>query len=390
MTKTRIVILAHSCRVGGSKLGAINLIDALKNVGHNERFLLVCSANCGFEEIEMASGHDLFTYQGSHSPIQRCWFEEFTLPRIIEKYEPHVILNLNNEGVTKLSAAQVLYFRNAYPLYSTKHFPDISLKDRLRFALLKARVKRGLSSTSLVLTQSPVMKERFARCFSYPESQIRVQPYPAPSDIRVVTGLEPPPLFEESSGNFYILVLTRYMAHRNPRVLISLCRHHEDQIRKQKIKFITTVEPDDYPGARHFLERISENGFDDIIVNVGRLSRKDVLRYYTYSNLLWLPTLVESMPASYLEAMTMGIPVLAPDLDFAHDVCGEAAVYYDPWDFESIFSKIMLLRSDDTLRQELTRKGKQVLLESGRFPKNWEEVANNVITDLRQLAKQTS
>ena len=80
---------------------------------------------------------------------------------------------------------------------------------------------------------------------------------------------------------------------------------------------------------------------------------------------------------------------MAPDLDFAHHVCEEAAVYYDPWDFESIFSKIMLLRGDDTLRQELKKKGKKVLLESGRFPENWEEVANNVITDLRQLAKQS-
>jgi hypothetical protein len=84
----------------------------------------------------------------------------------------------------------------------------------------------------------------------------------------------------------------------------------------------------------------------------------------------------------------MGIPVMAPDLDFAHYVCQEAAVFYDPWDIESIFRTIMLLKGNDCLRQELISRGKQALLESGRFAKSWEEVANNVLRNLRQLAKQ--
>jgi glycosyltransferase involved in cell wall biosynthesis len=386
MARLRIVILAHSCRVGGALVGTTNLVRAFKKVAHGEQFLLICSAGCGFEQLPMTSGSDLFIYQGRHSPVQRFWFETVILPKIVEKYQPHVILNLNNEGIANLSAPQVLLFRNAYPLYDKKHFPNLVLKSRLRVALMRARIKRALPVTPLVLTQTPVMKRRFARCFSYPESQIKVQPYPAPWDTKPVADLAPPPVLDESSDNFYILVLTRYMAHRNPKVLISLYRHYGDQMREQKMRFLTTVEPDDYPAAKSFLKEISQNHLQDVIVNVGSLSRKDVLRYYSYSSLLWMPTLIESLPLPYLEAMNMGVPILAPDLDFARYVCGEAAVFYDPWDIESIFSNIMLLRGNEALRQQLIEKGKEALLDSGRFAENWEEVAANLMRELKRLS----
>jgi glycosyltransferase involved in cell wall biosynthesis len=277
---------------------------------------------------------------------------------------------------------------NAYPLYSKKYYPEISLKERLRFALLKSQIKKSLPSTQLVFVQTPVVRQRLARCFSYPESRIKTLPWPPPSDIKPTASLKPPSVFDKSTDVFYVLVLTRYTAHRNPSILIPLCRRYDGELREQHVRFITTVEPDDYPGAKAFLKKITRSYWQDIIINVGSLSREEVLRYYLHSDLLWLPTLVETLCLPYLEAMNMEVPIMAPDLDFARYVCGEAAVYYDPWDIESMFSGILQVRKSDALRKELIEKGKKGLLDIERFSESWEEVADNIIRDLRQLAGQ--
>ena len=49
-----------------------------------------------------------------------------------------------------------------------------------------------------------------------------------------------------------------------------------------------------------------------------------------------LPTLLESFSATYIEAMFHGKTILTSDLDFARDVCGEAAFYFDPLNPQSI------------------------------------------------------
>jgi glycosyltransferase involved in cell wall biosynthesis len=89
-----------------------------------------------------------------------------------------------------------------------------------------------------------------------------------------------------------------------------------------------------------------------------------------------------------MEAMVMGVPILAPDLDFARYVCGEAACYYDPWNTETAFEKILLLREDATIRQKLIDKGKTQLANRSQFAENWEEVAKDLIQDLRALAEK--
>jgi hypothetical protein len=82
------------------------------------------------------------------------------------------------------------------------------------------------------------------------------------------------------------------------------------------------------------------------------------------------------------------VPILAPDLDFARYVCGEAAIFYDPWDIESMFTQIMLLREDENLRKDLIAKGKTELADGVKFSKNWQEVAADVIRNLRILVEQ--
>jgi hypothetical protein len=345
MKKKKIAIIAHGCRAGGGLFGTLNLLRAFKDVADNEEFLLIYSAGYGYEQLDLPPGNKRYVYQGSHSPLARQWFERITLPKVIDAYNPDVILGLANIGLTKPKVPQALFIRMPYLFYEReKYYPDLTFRERIRFAALKDQVRTSLSNgTGLVFVQTPVVQERFSKEFNYPEEQIKVFRLTAPSDIQISTDNVMPPVFNQTGNHFHVLIMTRYLTHRNPDILISLCKRYGDDIRKNGIKFITTITPGEHPFASRFLQNISKNKFEDIIVNVGNLSRFEVAPYLANSQLLWLPTMMETLGFSFLEAMKMDTAIMAPDLDFARYVCGDAAIYYDPWDINSMLNCIRTL-----------------------------------------------
>jgi glycosyltransferase involved in cell wall biosynthesis len=390
VNKKKIAIIAHGCRTGGTLVSTPNLLRAIKNVAEHEEILLVCSEGCGYEQIELPSGSRRYIYKWGHSPVVRQWFERVTLPKIIDAYNPDVIFGPGNIGLTKPKAPQAILIRIAYLFYDRKkYYPNATIKERMRLAALRNQVKTSLvNGTNLVFVQTPVVRERVAAAFDYPITQIKVLRLPPPADIRFPSDDAVPSVFRSGENDFNILIMTPYMTHRNPDVLIPLCRNYCRQLREQHIRFITTITSGEHRYAERFLKNISRYGFEDIILNVGELSRSEVTKYLTNSQLLWLPTMIETLCFPFLEAMALGTSVMAPDLDFARYVCGNAAIFYDPWDIDSIFRDIMLVRENAALRKELVEKGKAQLGDRKIFAGSWEETATDLIHELRTLAEQ--
>jgi len=54
----------------------------------------------------------------------------------------------------------------------------------------------------------------------------------------------------------------------------------------------------------------------------------------------------------------MGTPVVAADRPYAHDVCGDAAVYFDPLDPASLASAVARLAEEAGLAERLSRLGR--------------------------------
>jgi glycosyltransferase involved in cell wall biosynthesis len=389
MKKKKIAVIAHGCRSGGGLVGTLSLLRAFKDVAENEEVLLICSAGYGYEQIELPSGSQRYVYQGSQSPMPRQWFERITLPRIIDAYNPDVIFGPGNIGLTKPRAPQAIFIRIPYLLYERKkHYPNVTGMERVRFVALKDQVKTSLSNgTNLVFVQTPVVQERFSKEFNYPQEKIKVFRLTAPPDIQVPADNIEPPIFKKADNIFYVLLMTRYLSHRNPDILISLCQRYGRDIRQNGIKFITTITPGEHRFASRFLKNISRNNFEDIIVNAGRLSRPEVAQYLAKSRLLWLPTMMETLCLPFLEAMKTGTTIMAPDLDFARYVCGDAAIYYDPWDIDSMFNCLLKVRNNEQLRQQYIEKGRKELLDASKFAANWQDTAKFCLESLKEIAK---
>jgi glycosyltransferase involved in cell wall biosynthesis len=82
--------------------------------------------------------------------------------------------------------------------------------------------------------------------------------------------------------------------------------------------------------------------------------------------------------------MRYGRPIITSDLDFAREICGEAAEYFDPLDPESIFTAIARVRDDSGRRDQLVAAGKK---QQDAMPGSWDEIARTVMAKLTALAE---
>ena len=116
-----------------------------------------------------------------------------------------------------------------------------------------------------------------------------------------------------------------------------------------KVKFFVTLSTEDYDA--NFSE------LKDNVINLGIIKSVDCPAYYKGCDALYLPTLLESFTASYPEAMKMKVPILTSDLDFARNICDEAALYCDTLNPVKIVDAIESLISSEDLRNDLIGKG---------------------------------
>lgn len=102
---------------------------------------------------------------------------------------------------------------------------------------------------------------------------------------------------------------------------------------------------------------------------------------------LLMPSLLESFSGTYLEAMHFGLPILTSDLDFAREVCHDAALYFDPWDTASIRDAILRVKNESELAHNLCEKGNSRLVG---MQKSWDEIVRNILQELLKLAKRNA
>ena len=84
-------------------------------------------------------------------------------------------------------------------------------------------------------------------------------------------------------------------------------------------------------------------------------------KLYRRCDMCFLPTLLESFSAAYPEAMAMGLPIVTTNLAFARDICGDAALYFEPNDPSSAAATILDLLREEPRWNGLIAKGKKTL-----------------------------
>jgi len=108
---------------------------------------------------------------------------------------------------------------------------------------------------------------------------------------------------------------------------------------------------------KRYYKKIIKN-FNKIKI-LGHISIKELVILYKNAELFLFPTLYEGFGLPPLEAMACGCPVVVSDKGSLPEVCGDAAVYVNPYDPKSIAEGVLKVLTDENLRQNLIQKGYQ-------------------------------
>jgi hypothetical protein len=109
---------------------------------------------------------------------------------------------------------------------------------------------------------------------------------------------------------------------------------------------------------------------------VGELSQEDCLLEYQRADALIYPSLLESYGLPLIEAMVMGLPIIVADLPYAHALCGEDAIYFDPKSNEALVEACVLLK-----KKMENGWYPDWSLTLAMMPKNWSVVAQEFLQE---------
>ena len=111
---------------------------------------------------------------------------------------------------------------------------------------------------------------------------------------------------------------------------------------------------------------------------LGRVSDDELVRLYNQAACFVFPSLYEGFGLPPLEAMACGCPVLVSDIPVEREVCGDAALYFNPLEPENILQIItQYLNNEETLKEKMRQKGFENIR---RF--SWEKSAEKLMKEI--------
>lgn len=376
----RVFLTAHSSRSGGGISVAQNLLAALARTAPEHEYFITIPPGIGYETVCEAFPRATLLSYATTGSLARWRWETTELPRLVESYAPDVLFNIANRGIAGAPYPQVTLIQDPHLFYPESHFGPISFLERARFRYHRAHLRKSLKSTQLLFCQTPVARQRLAQTFG---DQVAIKLLPNRVSIFTEqndTHPERPPALSSVKDRFSLFALTAYYTHKNLEIISELLSSHPYLL--EDVAIVLTISPDGHPRATKLLKHIRRKGLESSIVNVGPLPQEALPGYYMHTDALFLPTLLESFSGTYLEAMHFARPILTSDLDFARHVCGDAAMYFDPWNVDSIAATIVRLKDSKEEYDKLIEAGQKTRRDHGS---SWDDLATNVVNELDQL-----
>ena len=277
---------------------------------------------------------------GGHGLAWRLWWWRAGFRRACRRAGAGPSLHLANIALVGNSAgaAALVHQLNALEV------PALSVVGRrrwLRYRLLQHLVRHTARTVDVVFVQSDVVKEMMTRVVkSDQQVQIEVAPPAPPASLPT-----PRPGRAEQPGQegACFVYVGSAAPHKNVRLLLEAMPGLRCRLPDARM-LLTLDEP-------------READIPSGVVLVGSQDRQGVADLLAGATALVLPSYSETVGLPMLEAMSLGVPVLASDRPFARAVCADAALYFDPEAPAALRDACVAVATDETLRERLRDAG---------------------------------
>ncbi len=266
--------------------------------------------------------------------------------RVIEKkFKPEVVFTVFGPSYWRPKAPHVVGFANPYYIPINNNEVDVIKRCFSRKEYFAIRIKKLLHTFYMnrdsdgIIAETKYCTEEFLKIFNKIKNG-----YTVSNTFSKYFELS---LERIKHENFVLLTVCKYYKHKNLEIINDVCKELAAR-NITDVKFVVTLD------NNNFERLFKDNSF---VLNAGYIPPNSCPKLYAKADAMFLPTLAECFSASYPEAMKSQIPILTSDLEFAHSVCLDAALYFDPFDSKDIVDKIISIKTNNELYSKLVNNG---------------------------------
>jgi glycosyltransferase involved in cell wall biosynthesis len=381
----KVFVNAYNLRIGGGESVGVGVIESLYHLNEDDDFhVLICSSGNykAFKSVDHVTVHHIPHFYTNY--LVGRFLTVFYLLYLVHKLKPDVIFSMGNYAIPSLKK-QLVLLHWPYIVYpDSVVWKQMSLVTRLKRKMRAVMVRRKLKFASAITVQTSLMKERVLKHLKF-KSDIHIVESSTALHLSIGESKNKQAInrIKQSRKQYpayrFLLFVSVYYSHKNIAVLIPLAKQLKEN--KEPFKLFISLNPNQNKATAKLLTQIKQAGLEDVIINLGNIPHKDLIETYQYSDAFIMPTLLESYGITYMEAMMTGIPIFTSDLDFAHETCGDAAFYFDPLNYQSIYNCLLEAYKHPDLIVHKTNLGK----ERAQKSLSWAEITERYLLILKNL-----
>ena len=351
----KICINTLSAKAGGGVTYLSEMIRNLAVIDDRNDYLVV-----GLEQKR-----DVFTVQSERfsffcfpfadrsTPARMIW-EQTRMASWLSGNKVDLLFSPGNFGLLRPGCLQVICLQLPY---ETQVYAN-SAYTKFRWIVRNTLTKSSAKSAQRIITVSEDLRQVAHRKFGFPlESMVPIH-HGASLSFRRIPPEESSPRLKErfSLEGPFVLCVSDFYVHKNyPNMVRAFSRVRE---KHPGLGLVIAGRPIDAKVHREVLDLVGELGLGDSVRLLGLVPWEDLNHLYSACLAYVFPSKYETFGLTQLEAMSSGAPVITSSSSVMPEICGDAAVYFDPDDFEEMAGAIDSVVSDDALRAELVHKGR--------------------------------
>jgi glycosyltransferase involved in cell wall biosynthesis len=351
---------------GGTETYLRGLLTGLASVdGDNEYVIFTNTINHDSLDLNAPNFTRHLCRCSGKSRVTRIAYEQLFLPGIVTKYGIDILHSPGYVSPVTGKFGKVVTIHDMQYIYYPNYFPKARLLYWKYFLPISAR------KSDIILTVSENSRADIVNLLNISKDKVFVT-YEAPkfcADSNKGDSL-PPVMKKYNIRDNYILSVASLLPHKNLDRLIEAFALLEDKINHQLVCVgIKGHALDDI--GRTIRNKLNH---PDRVAILGYISDQDLAAIYKGADLFILPSLFEGFGIPLLEAMALGCPVAASNRTSIPEIVGDAAVLFDPEDTQGIADAMLLVLSNQSLRNDLVHRG---LLRAKLF--SWHKMAKETL-----------
>lgn len=295
------------------------------------------------------------------SGLGRLHWVQSELQKRVRATEADALFSFANIGSPDPIVPQVVFVQQLNAFFN-EGIPKHAITKRLRLRFMRHIILRGTLASRSVIVQTEAMREGMQQLEPSLSGSIHV----VPSGYRTLSAHslirpEKKALIDKAARHRLIYV-SHPSEHKNHMNLVKSLPAILECL--PGVQVLLTLDRDDPPNRRYrgFVRKIARAAEDidvaDHIVWLGQLRPHEVFWALSQSDLMVFPSLSESFGLGLAESMAAGCPIVASDLPYAHEVAGEAALYFQPHEPQSIAHTVINALSNKERLVQMQRMGK--------------------------------